>query len=189
MSSPTFLQGAGLALAAAAAAGVFMTAGAPILGPGAAFRVLVSGLGFAYVAYLCTAAPRRTGVATALLLWTLASAAAWLASPSNVVFTVGLVAALPLMRSFLLRRRPLQFAADVALNAAAATLALAALSRTGSVALAVWSFFLLQAVHVAIPALLPPHAPARAADDDVPFDAARRRAEAAVEQLASRRTY
>jgi hypothetical protein len=189
MNSATFLQGVVLAFALAAGAAAFWITGATLLDPASALRLLIAGLGCAYLAYLCTTARRRAGRVTSLLVWVTVTAAAVPLAPSAAVFALLQVALLWLLRVFLQRRCPLSALADLALNAGAVVFAGAALTRTGSVFLTVWSFFLVQALHVVIPRSPSPEHRMRRIHSETDFAAASRRAEAAIEQLAARNTH
>ena len=186
MKAPTFPRGVALALALALGAAVFMDGFGPVFGARSALRLLVTGLGLVYIAYLAASATRRTGVVTTLLFWAVATATAWFAAPSIAVYALLQVAMIWLARSFLERRRPLTALADLSINAAAALLATAAMTRTGSLFLTVWSFFLVQALHVAIPRFARSGRPAPRPDFETEFDAARHRASAAINQLINR---
>lgn len=188
MRAPTFLHGVALALALALGSAVFMDGIAPVLGSLAAVRLLVTGLGLVYLGYLSAAAKGRTGAVTIVLAWAVATAIAWFVTPGIAVYALLQVLLLWLARIFLQRRRPLPAFADLAINAAAVVLATAALTRTGSLFLTVWSFFLVQALHVAIPRFTSARPSTRRSDLDTAFDAASRRASAAIDQLVKQNT-
>ena len=186
MSAPTFLRGVALALALALGAAVFMDGVATVFGAKSALRLIVTGLGLVYIGYLAASATRRTGIVTTLLFWAVATAAAWFVAPSIAVYALLQVAMIWLARSVLERRRPLAALADLSINAAAVLLATAAMTRTGSLFLTVWSFFLVQALHVAIPRFTRSGRPVPRPDLESEFDAARQRATTAIDQLVNR---
>ena len=75
---------------------------------------------------------------------------------------------------------------DLALSAISVAGFVWAASRTGSVFLATWCFFLVQALFIAIPPALKRKASAVSRQTNQSFDNARRRADAAIRQLANR---
>ncbi len=185
MKRPAFLEGvllaAALGLAASLAAGLFL----PLAGAGTIARGLVAALGFGYVIYLLSRSRRTTGRVTTVAAWWLLAFLAWWGAPSFTAYLALHVVAVWLVRSLYFHAGILPALADLALNALAVAASVWALSHTGSVFLAVWSFFLAQALFAAIP----PSARGRrsAGDRDAErFARAERRAEAALRRLAGR---
>lgn len=183
MSAPSFLRdaavGAGLALCASVAAAGLM----PLIGAGAALRLLVPALSLAYLVFVLSGAS-RTGRMTTFSLWGVTSLALWFWSPGVLTYTALHVGAVWLIRSVYRYDRLWPALADLALCAASILAAAWAASRSGSVFLATWCLFLVQALSAAIPR-------GDARHDDTPpagrdaFDDARRRAEEALTRLAA----
>ncbi len=151
MRAPAFVEGAGVALAAAlgGAAAMFLLAG--VLAAPLALRAVVTAIGLAYVLYLLARAGTRAGKISALALWAVASAATLALDPpllAHVCVQVGLVW---LLRAACVHRGVLPALADLGLCAASIGAAAWAAERTGSVFLAIWCLLLVQAAHVAIP--------------------------------------
>jgi hypothetical protein len=72
---------------------------------------------------------------------------------------------------------------DLGLSALSVSAATWAITRSGSVFLAAWCFFLVQAMFVVIPGTLKKRATGAADENDDTFERARRRADAALRQL------
>ena len=188
MKRPTFLSATGLALLMAVAAGTTFAVLAPVIGSAASLRLLISGLGFAYLAWLLFGSRPRAGRVTAVAAWLLLSAASWFLAPSLLTYLFAHVVLLWLVRSLVRYRSALPALLDLGVSVFGIAAAAWAARHSGSVFLAAWSFFLVQAVTIAIPARLFE----RASDDgdavhenDV-FDHARRRADAAFRELIMR---
>jgi hypothetical protein len=186
MKAPTFLEGVLVALAASVAGSVLHTASAALLGASDPWLV-VAALGFGYALYLLRRSPERVGRVSALAVWLVAAGALWLIAPSLTLYVTLHVGMLWLLRSLFFHTSPLAALADLGLNGAALAAAVWALAHTGNVLLGLWSFFLMQALFVAIPrgARERPTGGAEPADDR--FELAHRVAEGAVRRLASPR--
>lgn len=184
MKKPGFFEGAAFALAASLGGSVLHSALSPVLSGATAARLLVAGLGLAYVLYLLQRTPERVGRITALAGWTAAAALAWgLPVPLTLYLLIhlGLVW---LIRSLYFHSSLVAALADLGLGGLALAAGIAALLHTGSLFLALWSVFLVQALWVAIPPRIGarPRAPDTAEDD---FQQAHRTAEAALRRLSS----
>jgi hypothetical protein len=184
VTRPTFLEGVLVALAASVAGSVLHTTSAALLG-GSDPWLLVALLALGYVLYLLRRAPARAGRVTALAAWAGAAALLWLSAPSLALFVLLQVGMIWLLRSLFFHAGPLAALGDLGLSALALGSGLWAFLHTGSLLLALWSFFLVQALFVALPqgATRRPD-PTPAADR---FELAHRAAEAAVRRLASSR--
>lgn len=197
MRRPDFLSAAGMGLLLALAAGLGFAALTPLLAPAAALRVLISALGLLYLLWLLSGTERRAGRLTAVAAWLLLSAVSWLAAPSVLTALILHVALLWLLRSLVRYRSTLPALLDLGVSVGAVAAAAGAAGHTGSLFLTAWSFFLVQAFAVAIPARLPrrrrdgrggerghdDHGDECSQVDDDGFEQARRRADAAFRQL------
>lgn len=186
MKRPSFLEGAGVALALAVAGGVAFTLLVPLLAGGVVLKGIAAAAGLAYLLYLLARSGTRAGRVTAVAAWALATAAAWWLAPSLLLYLLVQAGVLWLLRSLLFHRGLLAAVADLGLTGLGLLAAGWALVRTGSVGAALWCFFLVAALFVAIPARFPRRA---AAEDGVPADRfrqAQRTAEAALRRLALR---
>lgn len=184
MRTPGFLEGIGVALAACIAAGVLQGVLGPLLGSGSALRLLLAGTGLAYVLYLLRRAPERCGRVTAVVSWcVIAAIAAFVPLPLSLFVLLHLGLAW-LLRSLYFHSSLLSALLDLGLVAFGLGAALSALLHTGSLLLAFWCFFLVQAFFVAIPASFARRPVAACAGPDR-FQHAHRAAETALRRLSS----
>jgi hypothetical protein len=157
------------------------------LSTGGAYRAVVAALGLAYVLYRLSRATDRVGRVVTVLVWCAAAIATWLMAPSFAVY-VGVHAGLIwLVRTFYVHSDLRAAAVDLGLTAMSLAFAVWAVRRTESFLLGAWCFFLIQAMHVAIPAWLAKRNGA-ASDGDLPddrFAEAHRAAQEALKRLAA----
>jgi hypothetical protein len=188
MKRPTFLSATGLALLMAVAAGAGFAMLAPLIGAAASLRLLIAGLGLVYLAWLLSGSRARAGRVTAVAAWLLMSAACWFLAPSLLTYLLPQVALLWLVRSLVRYRGALPALLDLGVSVLSVAAAAWAARHSGSVFLAAWSFFLAQAVAIAIPARLFERArdDAEAVPGNDAFDHAHRRADAAFRELIMR---
>ncbi len=188
MNRPSFLEGVLVALGASLCATWLHAALGALVGPSAAMRLVIAGVGLGYVLYLLGRSSERVGRFTTLLAWTLVAGAAWgLGLPPGPYLLVhlGLVWA---VRSLYFHAGLLAALADLGLQVLGLAAALWALLHTGSLLLGVWCFFLAQALYVAIRPRWPHRGspPEQEGDEDA-FRHAQGVADAALKRLASLR--
>ncbi len=151
MKQPTFLEGVAVALAVSITGSVLYTAidtvfpGVPVL------RLLIAGIGLAYVVYLLSRSPERVGRVTATAAWLLIAGVLWFTHPPLLLYVCMHLAAIWLIRSLYFYSSALSALADLGLNGLGLAACIWAITHTGSVLLAIWCFFLVQALFVAIP--------------------------------------
>jgi hypothetical protein len=155
----------------------------PLLGPADAARLLLLGLGSGYLLALLLGSGRSAGQLLFGAGWLVLAAGLLAFDPPLSLWLLGMLLSIWLLRCLLRHPRPLAALLDATLCGAAALAALATLQSNHSLWLALWVFFLLQALHVFIPA--PGRADAAPAEQR--FDAARRAAEAALLRMAEPR--
>jgi hypothetical protein len=187
MKRPGFLQGVGVALMAALLGEVSFVALSPLVGTLTALHLVIASASFSYLVYLLRCSGVRTGRITTLLSWLLVTTAtAWLAPPLMLYVLVH-VALIWLVRSLYFYSSLLPAIADLGLNLVAVAAVVWATTQSGSLLLALWCFFLLQALFVAIPRTM--NQTASAADGDANevdhFEQARRTAQTALRKLSS----
>jgi hypothetical protein len=193
MTRPGFFQGVLAAAALALAAGIAGAVLAPFMGLPATVRLLIPALGLGYLLYLFTRNGgrrnrMRTGGVTALGAWaTMAFACAWLAPPLSLYLCIH-AGAIWLLRSLVFYTGVLPALLDLALSAASVAITTWAALHSGSLFLAAWCFFLVQALFVAIPPAIRgrQRSAATATGHNEDFERARRQAEAALHQLFTR---
>lgn len=140
-----------------------------------------------YLAYLARCAPQRSGRLAVLTLWALASTVllASHAGPGPVLLLQLL--AVSSARSLFFGARPLRAFADLLLTGLAALAAAWTAAHSGSPTLAVWAFFLLQALWPELHRSRPQDSePVEAPNSR--FDRAHRSATLAIRQLTRRAT-
>jgi len=184
MSRPSFFEGVAVALAAGLAGAVAYTALAWALPAAPVTRVVIAGLGLAYVLYLLARSGERVGRITTLGAWLAAASLLWLLGLPLVLYLIAHLGVLWLVRSIYFHAGVLPALADLGLTGAGLAAGTWAAIETGSVFLVIWSFFLVQALFVVLPRG-PGMQPARAgADAEDPFDRAHRAAQAALRRLS-----
>lgn len=187
MKPPTFLEGAGVALAISLAGGVLYAAMDTVFPHVPVLRLLIAGIGLAYVVYLLRRSPERVGRVTALAAWLLVASVLWFTQPPLLLYVCGHLGTLWLIRSLYFYSSGLSALADLGLNGVALSAAIWAVTRTGSVFLAIWCFFLVQALFAVIPKSIPrkPVKTAAGLTSEDRFQHAYRAAETAVRKLSS----
>jgi hypothetical protein len=185
MKKPTFFHGVAVAVVLAFAASAVIGALTPFVGIGSVVRLVIPAVSFAYIIYLLRCSAERLGRITVLALWSALAVATWWYSPSLPYYVFVHVGAVWLVRSLYFYTGIFPALMDLALSAMSVTAFIWAISRTGSVFLAVWSFFLVQALFVAIPSSIAKRKETGGspAIDSAQFDRARRQADHALQQL------
>jgi hypothetical protein len=188
MKAPTFLEGVAVALVMSLAGSVVYTALDTVFSGVPVARLLIPGLGLTYLVYLLRRSPERIGRVTAAAAWLLVAGALWFTHPPLLLYVCVHLGVLWLIRSLYFYSSALSALADLGLNGLALAAAVTALARTGSVGLAIWCFFLVQALFVVIPKSLRhrPVAGRSAHADEDRFHQAYRVAERAVRHLSTR---
>lgn len=187
MNRPRFIHGVVLALIAAIAGELLFVVSAPLLGSLAALHGVIIAASLGYALYLLRASGERLGRLTTLAAWLVAtSLIAWW-SPPLPLYLVLHVSMIWLVRSLYFYAGLLPALADLGLNALAVAAVVWASVQSGSLMLALWCFFLLQALFVAIPPRVDSTGAAEptAGRDDDRFEQARRAAELALRKLSS----
>ena len=186
MSRPGFFRGVAVAaiLAVVAAAG-FATV-TPFLGYGSAVRLGIPFISLAYILYLLKSSDERTGNIATLSLWSALAVVTWWVAPPLPFYVLIHTGAIWLVRSLYFYSGVMPSLMDLGLSALSISGFVWALSRTGSVFLATWSFFLVQALFVLIPNAIGSPAPQTESADSTVFDRARRQADEALRALASK---
>jgi hypothetical protein len=180
----------GFVLAAAAAAlGLTFSIG---FDSAVVFRLVVAGLGLAYLTRLLAQSGERRGRIVTLAAWIVLAGLALWAEAGAPAIVLGATVAIWLARSLYAHSGFTEAALDLGLSLLGMSFAVWAGVSTGSVFLAVWCFFLAAAMHVALPELIAQFAAARVSPSTEPdpnqgFNQAFDAAEAALRRLALRR--
>jgi hypothetical protein len=183
MSRPTVLEGALVALIGAVSGTLAFAALAWALPAGTAVRLVTAALGIAYLIYLLGRSRDHVGRLAVLALWVLTAVALWILTPSVPLYLAGHLGVLSLVRSLYFQQGPLGALADLGLTALSLMAGAGAFLHTGSLFLAIWSLFLVQAMFVFVPDRASPKGVASRDDDR--FGRAHRAAEEAVRKLSA----
>ena len=187
MKRPSFFHGVIVAAVFAFVASAMIAALAPFVGFVSIIRFVIPALGLAYILYLFSRSKERVGRVATLSVWSALAAVTWWVAPPLPLYLLIHVGAMWLVRSLYFYSGVLPALMDLGLSALSIAAAVWAISHSGSVFLATWCFFLVQALFVAIPPVMKQRAnPARnAAAENEPFERARRQADRALTQLFS----
>jgi hypothetical protein len=168
MRRPSFFHGVIVAGVLAFAMAATVAALVPFVGAGSLVRLA-----------------ERTGVLTTLSLWSALAVTTWWLAPPLPYYVLIHVGAIWLVRSLYVYSGVLPALMDLGLSALAAAGFAWSISRTGSIFIATWTFFLIQALYVAIPSRIGTlqRQPVTASRT---FERARKQADAALQQLMSR---
>jgi len=185
MRGPSFQTGVIVAAGFAFVASAVIGALTPFVETGGVVRLVIPGISLAYIVYLMRSSGERTGNLVTMSLWSVLAVASWWISPSLPIYLLIHAAAIWLVRCLYFHAGVFPALADLGLTA----LSLAALawagSRTGSVFMATWCFFLVQSLYAAIPETAGRKRQRRQYTDNENFERARRQADAALRQLMS----
>ena len=185
MKRPSFFHG----VIAAAVLGFFASAIVatltPFVGLGAVLRLVIPALGLAYLLYLFSRSKERAGRVTTLFLWGVLAAVTWWVAPPLPFYLLFHVAAIWLVRSLYFYSGVLPALLDLGLSTLSVSATVWAITRSGSMFLATWCFFLVQALFVTIPPAIKskPKQQRNTALASETFECARRQAEQALRQL------
>jgi hypothetical protein len=185
MRRPTFAQGVVAAAVAAFIVASMVAVLLPFIGVGSVVRFMVPAVALAYIVYLLASSGERTGNITTLSLWSALALVAWWVAPPLPYYLLIHAGGIWLVRSLYFYSGLFPAMLDLALSVLGIAAFVWAISRTGSVFLATWTFFLVQAVFTAIPRTVRRSASA-AMPDNAAFDRARKQADAALAELARR---
>ena len=185
MKRPRFLHGVLVAAVLGFFASAVVATLTPFLGFSTVIRLIIPALGLAYLLYLISRSNERVGRLTTLTLWTALATVTWWVAPPFPIYLLIHVSAVWLVRCLYFYSGVMPALMDLGLSALSISAAVLAITRSGSVFLATWCFFLVQALFVAIPPSVngktrpQQNAPA----DNGDFERARRQADSALRQL------
>jgi hypothetical protein len=190
MKRPSFFHGVIVAAVLGFFASAIVATLVPFMGLGIVVRLLIPLLGLAYLLYLLNQSTEKLGRVTTLTLWAVMTAVAWWVAPPLPLYLMIHVGAVWLVRSLYFYSGVLPALIDLGLNALSVSAAVWAITRSDSVFLATWCFFLVQALFVAIPPAVQRKAKVNqnTLADSKNFESAKRQADAALHQLFTKRT-
>jgi hypothetical protein len=186
MKRPSFWREVGVALALSIVGAVAYTAIAAFVGPFTVIRLVIAGLGTVYAVLLLRGLNARAGRLLAIAAWFALDVALFVFDPPLLLWIMAQTFAIWLLRCWCCYGSLVAALADGALGLFALAAATVAATHSHSLFLALWSFFLVQALFVLIPETLRPRVAATVPDDEDRFDQAHRSAEAALRRLTVR---
>ncbi len=187
MKRPSFFEGVVVALVASVFGAAVFTVPVMLFAAGSVHRLVIAGIGFAYILYLLARSQERVGRVTVVAVWLMLSAATWWLAPPLPAYVVAHVGMVWLVRSLYFHTSALSALADLGLNGLALVAAVWAGVQTHSLWLGIWCFFLVQALFVAIPShwRRPTRGRPPAVDFADRFEAAHQAAESALRKFSS----
>jgi len=185
MKRPTFFHGVVVAAVLAFFAAAIVATLTPFVGLGSVLRLVIPAMGLAYVLYLFSRSTERLGRVTALTAWSVMAAVTWWMAPSIALYLLIHVMAIWLIRSLYFYSGVMPALMDLGLSALSISATVWALTRSGSIFLATWCFFLVHALFVAIPPAISQKkgVETEPQTSNERFDTARRQADEALRQL------
>ena len=185
MNRPSFFHGVIVAALLGFFASAIVATLTPFVGLAAVIRLVMPALGLAYLLYLLSRSEAPVGRVTTLTLWGVLAAATWWIAPPLPVYFLIHVGAIWLVRSLYFYSGVMPALLDLGLSGLSVSATVWAISRSGSMFLATWCFFLVQALFTAIPPAIKKRRAVQrsAATDNETFDHAKRNADKALRQL------
>ena len=185
MKRPSFLHGVGIALVAVVLGELLFVALSPLLGSYTALEMVIAITSFGYILTLLRASGEKLGRLVTLAAWLLMTVAtAWL-SPHLLLTVLMHTMMIWLVRALYFHSSLLTALADLGLNALAVAAALWATMQSGSLPLALWCYFLVQALFVMLPSGLAVKRRSPLANDNDHFEQARATAQTALRKLSA----
>lgn len=186
MTRPGFWREAGVALALSVAGAIGFHASSALVGSSAALRILIAVAGLVYAVLLLRGVRARGGRLLAIAAWLALDVALFVLQPPLLFWLLAQTFAIWLLRCWCCYGSLVAAFADGVLCLFALAAAVFGAAHSHSVFLALWSFFLVQALFVLIPETLRPRPAAASPDDEDRFEHAHRSAEAALRRLTAR---
>jgi len=185
MKRPSFFHGVLVAAVLGFFASAIVATLTPFVGLGAVLRLVIPALAFTYLLYLFSRSKERLGRVTTLFLWSALAAITWWVAPPLPLYLLIHVGTIWFVRSLYFYSGVVPALLDLGLNALSISAAVWAIVQSGSVFLATWFFFLVQALFVVIPAAVKPKTTAtpNVVADREKFERAKRNADNALRQL------
>jgi hypothetical protein len=187
MKRPSFLHGVIVAAVFGFFASAVVATLTPFVGLGVVVRLVIPALGLAYLLYLFSRSPERVGRVTTISLWSALAVVTWWLAPPLPLYLLIHVGAVWLVRSLYFYAGFVPALMDLGISALSVSATVWAITRSGSVFLATWCFFLVQALFVIIPPSVTKKSKQErsAAVDNDTFESAKRQADHALRQLFS----
>ena len=185
MKRPSFWREVGIALALSIVGAIAYRGAAFFIGSATALHLVIAGLGIVYAVLLLRGVQARAGRMIAVVAWLALDVALFTFNPALIMWLLAQAFAIWLLRCWCCYGSLVAAFADGALGLVAVAAAIVGAAYSHSLFLALWSFFLVQALFVLIPNSLRPRTSAAHPDDTDRFDQAYRSAEAALRRLTA----
>lgn len=185
MKRPTFIHGVVVAAVFGFFASAVIATLTPFVGLDSVVRFVIPALGLAYILYLYSRSPEKVGRVTTISLWSALAITTWWLTPPLPLYLLIHVGAVWLVRSLYFYSGILPALLDLGLNALSVSAAIWAITRSGSIFLATWCFFLVQALFVTIPPTIEKNPKRKEPVGNGSFDLAKRQADKALQQIIS----
>ena len=187
MKRPTFPEGVAVAFVSSLLGSASYSVMTAILPGSIALRALVAGLGLVYVLYLLARSHNPVGRMTSLVMWAAVAVALWVLETPLALYVGVHAGVVWLIRSLYFYSSAFSALGDLGLTLLSLLVTAWAATETGSPFLSLWSFFLVQALFVAIPVRVGGKYRERQTGDphDERFERAHRAAQAALRRLSS----
>lgn len=187
MSRPRFMTSVVVGLALCVLASIAHPVFYSLFAWSTASALLITMICGGYITFLLSQTPHRNGRVITVFAWLALTAVGLLFSWPAYLFLASQLVAIWMVRALYFHSSLLTAGADLGLILLGAGAAFWAFLHTGSLFLALWCFFLLQALFAFAPAWWKRRTcPAVANAEPDTFDQARRQAEAALNQLVTR---
>ncbi len=183
MKRPSFIHGVIVAAVLGFFASAIVATLTPFVGIAAIVRLLIPAMALAYLLYLFSRSEERLGRVTAIAFWALLAVITWWQAPPLPLYLLIHMGAIWLIRSLYFYSGVMPALLDLGISALSVSATVWAMSRSGSVFLATWCFFLVQALFVAIPPAINSRRKVPANTGNETFEHAKRNADRALRQL------
>jgi len=185
MKRPSFFHGVIVAAVLGFFASAVVATLTPFVGLGTVIRLVIPALALAYLLYLFSRSEEAIGRVTAISLWGVLAAITWWVAPPIPFYLLIHVTAIWLLRSLYFYSGVMPALMDLGLSTLSISATIWAITRSGSVFLATWCFFLVQALFITIPPAIKASKTHQrnSISDNEKFEHARRQADQALRQL------
>jgi hypothetical protein len=187
MKRPTFWHGVAVAAILGLFASIVIAGLTPFVGTGAVLRLVIPALALFYLLYLLGRSEERTGRVTIMAAWSAVTVLTWWFAPPLPFYAAIHIGAIWLVRSLYFYVGVMPAILDLALTGLSVSASIWAMTRSSSIFLATWCFFLVQALFVTIPPAINRKSRQNTTGHigNEAFELARQRADAAIRQLVS----
>jgi len=180
---PSFLHGVIVAAVLGFFASAIVATLTPFIGLASVVRLVIPAMTLAYLLYLFSRSDERLGRVTALTFWAILAVVTWWLAPPLPLYLLVHAGAIWLIRSLYFYSGVVPALLDLGTSALSITATVWAISSSGSVFLATWCFFLVQALFVAVPPAIRKRNERAVTSSNETFEHAKRNADRALHQL------